>query len=38
MEFDTFTILVLITLGFMTLFITLLGVWYWKFGRKLIQN
>lgn len=38
MKFDAFAILVLLVIGFMVVFSTLLAIWYWKFGRKLIHQ
>jgi hypothetical protein len=37
MQLDAFAIMVLMLLGFMALFVTILGIWYWKVGKKLIQ-
>ena len=38
MELDTFTIIYISIIAILILLSTIFGIWYWKFGRKLIQN
>jgi hypothetical protein len=38
MQLDGFSILVLMLIGFMVLFTTIIGIWYWKYGRKLVHE
>ena len=38
MELDTFTIVYVAVILTLMLFTTAFGVWFWKYGKKLVQS